>query len=213
MLISNTNQLEDDRRHYSIGRIKASSTWRAGNAPIAEADRLVAIRALIREAEEYGADAIIDFTFEVDGVKRADFDGAPLQRIAATGIAVKFAEAAWRAWRKFRAIIAGQHFWSGRRRHKVAMGKLTAAPIKRRGVIVISRHSKVDAILISFPLRRPRIEPKYDRVGGDDCGYNGGECDYDEHISLVETMVKARLRSTYQRQMALGRCRVPDAAG
>jgi hypothetical protein len=94
MQVSQTNRLEGGRRHYSIGRIKASTTWRAVNAPIAEADRLGAIRALIREAEEYGADAIIGLTFEVDGVKRADFDGTSLQRIAATGIAVKFAEAA-----------------------------------------------------------------------------------------------------------------------
>ena len=94
MQVSYANKLEGGRRYHSIGRIKASTTWRAVNAPIAEADRLVAIRALIREAEEYGADAIIGLTFEVDGVKRADFDGTSLQRIAATGIAVKFAEAA-----------------------------------------------------------------------------------------------------------------------
>jgi uncharacterized protein YbjQ (UPF0145 family) len=49
---------------------------------------------LIREAQEYDADAIIGLDFEVDAIKRADLDGAPLQRIAATGIAVKFAEAA-----------------------------------------------------------------------------------------------------------------------
>jgi hypothetical protein len=94
MQTSQTNRLEGGRRHHSIGRIKASTTWRAANAPIAEADRLVAIRALISEAEEYGADAIIGLTLELDSVKRADFDGTSLQRIAATGIAVKFAEAA-----------------------------------------------------------------------------------------------------------------------
>ncbi len=94
MQVSQTNKLEGGRGHYSIGRIKASSSWRAVNAGGAEADRLAAVQALIREAEEYDADAIIGLDFEVDRVKRADMDGAPLQRVAATGIAVKFADAA-----------------------------------------------------------------------------------------------------------------------
>jgi Putative heavy-metal-binding len=94
MQVSHTHELEGGRRHYSIGRIKASCSWRAVNAHGDEADRLAAIQALIREAQEYDADAIVGLDFEVDGVKRADFDGTHLQRIAATGIAVKFAEAA-----------------------------------------------------------------------------------------------------------------------
>lgn len=94
MQVSHTNELEGGRRHYSIGRIKASRPWRAVNAHGDEADRLAAIEALVREAQEYDADAIVGLDFEVDGVKRADFDGTHLQRIAATGIAVKFAEAA-----------------------------------------------------------------------------------------------------------------------
>jgi uncharacterized protein YbjQ (UPF0145 family) len=94
MQVSHTHELEGGRSHYSIGRIKASSGWRAANAFAVEADRLAAVRALIREAQEYGADAIIGLDFEVDAIKRADLDGAPLQRIAATGIAVKFAQAA-----------------------------------------------------------------------------------------------------------------------
>jgi uncharacterized protein YbjQ (UPF0145 family) len=94
MQVSHTNELEGGRSHYSIGRIKASSGWRAVNAAVAEADRLAAVRALIREAQEYDADAIIGLDFEVDSVNCADIGGAPLQRIAATGIAVKFDEAA-----------------------------------------------------------------------------------------------------------------------
>jgi uncharacterized protein YbjQ (UPF0145 family) len=77
-----------------IGRIKASSGWRAPSARSAEADRLAAVQALINEAQEYGADAIIGLDFEVDAIKRPDIDGAPLQRVAATGIAVRFAQAA-----------------------------------------------------------------------------------------------------------------------
>jgi uncharacterized protein YbjQ (UPF0145 family) len=94
MQVSYTNKLEGGRRHHSIGRLKASSGWRAVNAPAAEADRVAAVRALIREAEEYDADAIIGLDFEVDSVSCADIGGAPLQRVAATGIAVKFDEAA-----------------------------------------------------------------------------------------------------------------------
>jgi uncharacterized protein YbjQ (UPF0145 family) len=94
MQVSRTNILADGRGHHTIGRIKASSGWRAANAPGADADRLAALRALIREAEEYEADAIVGLDFEVDSVCCADIGGAPLQRVAATGIAVKFDEAA-----------------------------------------------------------------------------------------------------------------------
>lgn len=94
MQVSHTHELEDGRSHYSIGRIKASSGWRTVDSFASEADRQAALRALIREAQEYDADAIIGLDFEIDAIKRADLDGAPLRRIAATGIAVKFAEAA-----------------------------------------------------------------------------------------------------------------------
>jgi hypothetical protein len=60
MQVSQSDKLEDGRGFHSIGRIKASSEWRSVDAPIAEADRLTALRALIRETEEYDADAIID---------------------------------------------------------------------------------------------------------------------------------------------------------
>ncbi len=94
MQVTRTNKLEGGRRHYSIGRIKASSGRHAVDASAAEADRLAAVQAPIREAQDDDADAIIALDFEVDGVKCADIGGAPLQRVAATGIAVKFAEAA-----------------------------------------------------------------------------------------------------------------------
>ena len=94
MQVSQSDKLEDGRGFHSIGRIKASSEWRSVAGPIAEADRLTAVRALIREAEDYDADAIIDLVFEINGVKRADIDGVPLQRVVAVGIAVKFAEVA-----------------------------------------------------------------------------------------------------------------------
>ena len=94
MEVSHTNELEGGRDHYSIGRITAASGWRAADAPGADGDRLAAVRALIQAAEEYEADAIIGLDFEIDAINRADIEGAILRRVAATGIAVKFALAA-----------------------------------------------------------------------------------------------------------------------
>jgi hypothetical protein len=69
MQISRTNALQGVRVHHSIGRIKASSCWHATNASTAEADRRAAVEALIREAEDYDADAIIGLDFEVEALK------------------------------------------------------------------------------------------------------------------------------------------------
>ena len=91
MQVSRSHRLEGARYHYLIGRIKACAVWRAVGAA-GEDDRLAALQALIREAQDYDADAIIGLDFEVDGVNCADIGGAPLQRVAATGIAVKFAQ-------------------------------------------------------------------------------------------------------------------------
>ncbi len=59
-----------------------------------EADRQTAVEALRREAEEYGADAVVDVRFEVEGCKGGDIGGVRLERVTATGLAVRFAEAA-----------------------------------------------------------------------------------------------------------------------
>ena len=48
----------------------------------------------MREAAEYGADAVIDVRFEIDDVKGHDIDGVALRRVTATGLAVRFARAA-----------------------------------------------------------------------------------------------------------------------
>lgn len=92
MQVTRAHGLDGSRGHRPIGRIRASSGWRA--AGLVEADRQAAVQALIREAEDYEADAIVDLAFEVDGAPCADIGGAPLQRVAATGVAIKFAEAA-----------------------------------------------------------------------------------------------------------------------
>ncbi len=94
MQVSDTNELEGSRPHHMIGQIRASSGWCAANASAEESGRLAAIQALVREAQEYGADAIIGLDFAVDDIQRPDFDGTHLQRVTAIGVAVKFAEAA-----------------------------------------------------------------------------------------------------------------------
>jgi uncharacterized protein YbjQ (UPF0145 family) len=94
MQVSFNSALDDGRAHYSIGRVKAVGRWRAAHEPNGEADRQAALDALVREAEEYGADALIEVNFEVDEIVGADIDGVPLRRVVATGSAVRFAVAA-----------------------------------------------------------------------------------------------------------------------
>ena len=94
MLVSFSGGLDDGRPVTAIGRIRATTRWRAVGAPDAEGDRNAAVEALTREAEEYGADAVVDVRFEVDGCKFCDIDGVELQRVTATGLAVRFAQAA-----------------------------------------------------------------------------------------------------------------------
>ena len=90
MQISQTNTLPDGRDHYPIGRIRGASDWRVTNGRQSQADRCTALCELIREADEYGADAVVGVEFHIDDVERAEIEGPALLRIAATGIAVKF---------------------------------------------------------------------------------------------------------------------------
>ena len=62
MQVSRTNELQGGRAYYSIGRIKASSGWRAANAHGSEGARLEALWALVSEAQEFYADAVIDLS-------------------------------------------------------------------------------------------------------------------------------------------------------
>jgi uncharacterized protein YbjQ (UPF0145 family) len=94
MQVSFAAALDDGRRTIAIGRIKATGPWRAAGGPNQDADRRAAIEALTREAEDYGADAVVGVRFEIDGCKGCDIEGVRLQRVTATGLAVRFAEAA-----------------------------------------------------------------------------------------------------------------------
>jgi hypothetical protein len=94
MQVSSAAALDDGRRTIAIGRIRATGPWRAAGGSGAEPDRRAVIEALTREAEDYGADAVVDMRFEVEGCKGGDIGGVRLERVTATGLAVRFAEAA-----------------------------------------------------------------------------------------------------------------------
>ncbi len=94
MQVSFAAALDSGRRTVAIGRIRATAPWRAAIGSSVEADRQTAVEALRREAEDYGADAVIDVRFEIEGCKGYDVNGVQLQRVTATGLAVRFAQAA-----------------------------------------------------------------------------------------------------------------------
>jgi len=94
MYVSLLSSQQDGRDYVSIGRVKVMTRWRASANPGSRAEREAAIKALQREAEEFGADAVVDVKFEIDGVKGADIDGVALQRVTVSGLAIRFAAAA-----------------------------------------------------------------------------------------------------------------------
>jgi hypothetical protein len=81
MQVSRTNELEGGRAYHLIGRIKASSGWHAVNAHGSRMDRVEALWALVSEAREFYADAVIDLSFEVEAIEHPDYEGATLRRI------------------------------------------------------------------------------------------------------------------------------------
>jgi hypothetical protein len=74
-----------------LGEIHAASSWRAADKPVAEIDRDIALRALVREAEEVGADGLVEVQFAVEEVAATDIDGVKLRRVNASGAAVRLA--------------------------------------------------------------------------------------------------------------------------
>jgi hypothetical protein len=92
MRISFTEDLSDGRILYPIGRVSAAGSWHAAGAPCAAGDwKKAALDALIREAKEHDADAIIGVDYAEDGALMTDLTSLDLKRITASGIAVKLA--------------------------------------------------------------------------------------------------------------------------
>ena len=95
MRISTTDPIKGGHVLYRIGKIKAPSTWHAANgAPRQDEWQELALRELIRRAEDIDADAIIGVDYEIDGVVSVEATGVRLERILATGMAVKLSCAA-----------------------------------------------------------------------------------------------------------------------
>ncbi len=94
MQVSFSRALEGDRAQVSLGQVTAATAWRGADTAVGDYDREIALRALIREAEEYGADALVAVAFTVEELKGADIGGVPLRRLTATGEAVRFKLAA-----------------------------------------------------------------------------------------------------------------------
>jgi uncharacterized protein YbjQ (UPF0145 family) len=85
----------DSETMAPIGEIRAASSWYGERAHSSDATyKEKALRSLINAAEDVEADAIVGVEYAVDHVDAGDTPGsAPLQRIFAIGLAVKF----WRA--------------------------------------------------------------------------------------------------------------------
>ncbi len=86
------NGESDGEKLIPIGKIHAASNWYGQRAATNdEAYKERALEKLIDAAEDVEADAIIGVEYAVDRVDAGDTPGsAPLQRIYATGVAVKF---------------------------------------------------------------------------------------------------------------------------
>lgn len=93
MKISRTPEIEGSHIVGSIGRIEAASAWHApGNDEGGVDWKQRALERLVAAAREYDADAIVNLDFEVDGL-RADHFAERLERVCASGVAVRLASA------------------------------------------------------------------------------------------------------------------------
>jgi uncharacterized protein YbjQ (UPF0145 family) len=91
MHLSFTASLDTNRAAFPLGRVSAHSAWRPEPN---EMDREIAMRALVREAEEYGADGVVEVAFETEECPGVECECVKLRRVVATGRAVKLALAA-----------------------------------------------------------------------------------------------------------------------
>lgn len=89
MRVTAKREFEGTRIVQEIGPIRAASGWRGQTSP--QAQREAALRKLQDLAREYEADAIVGLDFEVDAVSAGELTPVSLERISATGVAVKLA--------------------------------------------------------------------------------------------------------------------------
>jgi hypothetical protein len=94
MQVSFTAALDTKRAQYTIGRVTAHTPWRAADRELSQVDRDTAMRALMQEAEEYGADGLVEIAYAVEECKGGECESVKLHRLVATGRAIKLAIAA-----------------------------------------------------------------------------------------------------------------------
>ncbi len=95
MRISSTKVIQGSRVLYAIGEIQAVSAWHPENAsPLQQDWQEQILRDLIRKAEDIDADAIIGVGYRNDAPVRIEETGVNLNRVVATGTAVKLSSAA-----------------------------------------------------------------------------------------------------------------------
>jgi hypothetical protein len=94
MQVSFTASLDTTRAQHTIGRVSAHTPWRCTDRALGEVERQIAVRALVREAEEYGADGVVEVAYAVEECRGAECESVKLHRLVATGRAVKLALAA-----------------------------------------------------------------------------------------------------------------------
>ena len=89
MQVSTSQELEGAKVVRTIGRITAGSTWHGCKAGDEAAFRNQALAALISQAKEYEANAILDIAFETCDAQYLDLSGVPVQQTKISGLAVK----------------------------------------------------------------------------------------------------------------------------
>jgi uncharacterized protein YbjQ (UPF0145 family) len=91
MFVSSADHIEGVRSIIMLGPIRAATGWHAaGRRSLRDGEwKEAALQQLIRCAEDIDADAILRLDYEIDGVTHPDDTGMTLQRIAATGLAVR----------------------------------------------------------------------------------------------------------------------------
>jgi hypothetical protein len=94
MQVSFTASIDSNRAQYTIGRVAAHTIWRCAERELGEADRESAMQALMREAEDYGADGLVEIAYAVEECRGAECESLKLHRLVATGRAVKLSIAA-----------------------------------------------------------------------------------------------------------------------
>lgn len=91
MLVCSELEVQGSRIVQEIGRISATSAWHGVHVNASGDHREAALARLIQQAKDFEADAIIGVDYAVDGARAIDLSAIPVQRIAASGIAVKLA--------------------------------------------------------------------------------------------------------------------------